>query len=88
MGWSPRCSIPYFVEMGQLVLEKIFEVIFTIYEHSSHFGHVTQMVQTIFRSSFLRASIENLALIGQVVWEKKMFEIVDGWIYYKLSYEP
>ena len=41
-GWSHRCYIPSFVEIGQKVLEKkIFEVFFYIYGHVVHLGHVT-----------------------------------------------
>ena len=44
MGWSPRCYIPSFVEIGPPVLEKkMFEWFFTIYGRGGHLGHVTQM---------------------------------------------
>ena len=79
MGWSPRYYILNFVKMVPLVLEKeIFLAFFSRYGHGSHFGHVTRMLQTNVCFPPLGGSIENLALIGQVVWEKKMFEIVDG----------
>ena len=42
MGWSPRCYIPSFVEIGPLVPEKLF----TIYDHGGPLGCVTQMPQT------------------------------------------
>ena len=38
MCWSPRCYIPSFVEIGQMVLKK---KIFNIYGHCGHLGHVT-----------------------------------------------
>ena len=45
MGWSPRCYIPSFVEIGLLVPEKkIFEGFFTIYGHGGHLGHVTSIM--------------------------------------------
>ena len=71
---------------------------FTIYGRGGHLGHVTQMPRTNFRSPYPRR-LQNLALIGQAVSEKKMFEIVDdgrtdgqtdagALVYYKLTYEP
>ena len=44
MGWSPRCYIPSFVEIGLQVLEKIF----TIYGHGGHLGHVTSIMSSDF----------------------------------------
>ena len=45
MGWSLRCYIPNFVEIGPPVLEnKIFEVFFTIYGHGGHLGYVTSIL--------------------------------------------
>ena len=52
---------------------------------------------TNFRSPTHRGSKQNLALIGQAVSEKKMFEHCEGrrrrtearaWVYYKITYEP
>ena len=45
MGWSPRCYIPTFVEIGPLVPEKILKI-FTIYGHGGHLGHVTWTIYT------------------------------------------
>ena len=42
-----------------------------------HFGHATLLPQTNFRSPYPRRLHINLALIGQAVLEKKMFEIVN-----------
>ena len=48
-GWSPGCYIPSFVEIGLPVPEKkIFEGVFTIYEHDGHLGHVTSIVSSDF----------------------------------------
>ena len=57
------------MEISPLVPEKIFERVFL--------GHVTKMLRTNFRSHYRWRSTQSLALIGQAVWEKKMFEIVD-----------
>ena len=51
-----------------------FGRVFTIYGHGGHLGHVTQMPQTKFRSPYPRRLHINLALIGQAVCEKKLFE--------------
>ena len=53
MGWSPRCYIPSFVEIGSPVLEKkIFEGFFFIYGRGGHLGHVTKMPRINFRSPY------------------------------------
>ena len=52
MGRSPKCYIPSFVEIGQLVPEKKnFEGFITIYGRSGHLGHVTSIMSSDF--SFL-----------------------------------
>ena len=49
MGWSPRCYILSFVEIGPPVLEKkIFEGFFTIYGHDGHLGQVTSIMSSEF----------------------------------------
>ena len=48
MGSSPRCYIPTFVEIDPPVLEKIFEVFFTLYGHGGHLSCVIHMPQTKF----------------------------------------
>ena len=50
-----------------------FYRVFTIYWHGGHLGHVTQMQQTNFRAPYPRRLHINLALIGYVVLEQKMF---------------
>ena len=47
MGWSPRCYIPSFVEIGPPE-KKSFEWLFTIYGHGGHLGHVTIIMETSF----------------------------------------
>ena len=76
MGPSPRCYIPSFVEIGQLVPEKFLRV-FAIDGRGGHLGHVTKIPGINFVPPTHRGSTQNRALIGQVVSEK-MFEIVDG----------
>ena len=58
------------------------------------------MPRTIVFPPIQGGSTKSLALIGQAVSQKKMFEIVDddddvrrrtdagAWVYYKLTYEP
>ena len=49
MGWSPRCYIPSFVEIGLPVPEKkIFKGFFTIYGHGVHLGHVASIMSLDF----------------------------------------
>ena len=49
MGWSPRCYIPSFVEIGLPVPEKkIFKGFFAIYGHGGHLGHVTSIMSSDF----------------------------------------
>ena len=52
MGWSPQCYIPSFVEIGPLVLEKIFECFFTIYGRGGHLGHVIKILRSNFCSPY------------------------------------
>ena len=47
MGWSPRCYIPSFVEIGLSVPENILKE-FTIYGHGGHHGHVTSIMSSDF----------------------------------------
>ena len=48
MGWSPRCFIPSFVEIGPPVPEKKILRGFTIYGHGGHLGHVTSIMLSDF----------------------------------------
>ena len=47
MGWSPRCYIPSFVEIGLPLPEKIFKG-FLPYGHGGHLGHVTTIMSSDF----------------------------------------
>ena len=89
MGQSPKCHIPSFIAIGLFVLEKKILKDFTIY---GHLGHVTQIPRTNFRTPGPQKFHVNLALMGPVVSEEKMFEKVvgrttDAWLYYKLAYQ-
>ena len=57
------------MEISQSVLEKIFDMVFTIYGHGGHLGHVTQMREQTLVPPTHRGSAEKLALIGQAVLE-------------------
>ena len=61
MGRSPRCYIPSFMEIGQLVPEKIFE------------GFLPYMGMVAILVMYLKAYIQNLIKNGPVVSEKNMF---------------
>ena len=62
MGQSLRCYIPSFVEICPLVQKKILEGFLP-------YADVNKLCSPY---------PQNLALTGQAVLEKKMFEIVDG----------
>ena len=49
MGWSPRCYIRSFVEIGPACSrEEDFLRVFTIYGHGGHAGHVTSIMSSNF----------------------------------------
>ena len=55
LGWSPKCYIPSYKEIGLPVPEKkIFEGFFTIYGRGGHLGYVTQMPRINIRSPYPR----------------------------------
>ena len=54
MGKSPQCDIPSYVEIGPPVPEKNIFMVFAIYGHDGHLGHVTWTIYINFRSPFLR----------------------------------
>ena len=64
------------MEIGPLVLEKIFEGFFTIYGHGGHLGHVTRILLQIFISLYLKAFIQYLVQNGTVVSEKIWFNFL------------
>ena len=48
MGWSSRCYILSFVEIGLPVPDKIFLRVFIIYGRGGHLGHVTSIMSSDF----------------------------------------
>ena len=49
MGWSPRCYIPSFVEIGPHVPEKnIFKGFYKYMGMGGHLGHVTSIMSSDF----------------------------------------
>ena len=77
MGWSPRCYIPSFVEIGLRVLEKNISKVFLPY-----IGMAAILVMylaschQIFISLYLKVFIQNLIQISKVVSEKIWFEFL------------
>ena len=77
MGWSPRCYIPSFVEIGPPVPEKKIVKGFLPYV-----GMAAILVRgpaschQIFISLYLKAFIQNLVQIGKVVSEEIQFEFL------------
>ena len=77
MGWSPRCYIPGFVEIGPpLSGEEDFQRVFTIYGHGGHIGHVTIIMSSDFHFLVPESFHKNLVQIGKVVSEKIRFEFL------------
>ena len=76
MGWSPRCYIPSFVEIGPPVSEKKSFEGFLAYGLGGHLGHLTSIMSSDFISLYLKAFIQNLVQIGTVVSEKMLFEFL------------
>ena len=74
MGWSPRCHIPIFVEIGPPVSE---DKICKGFEHGGHLGHVTWIIYINFRSPFPRRLHMKFGFDWSVSEEKK-FENVNG----------
>ena len=76
MGWSPRCYIPSFVEIGLPVPEKIFE------RFLPYMGVVAILVMRpaschqMFISLYLKACIQKMVHIGTKVSEKIRFEFL------------
>ena len=70
MGWSPRCYIPSFVEIGPPVPEK------KIFEGFLPYMGVVAIFHQIFISLYLKAFIQNLVQIGTVVSEKNQFDFL------------
>ena len=51
-------------------------MVFTIYGHGGHLGHVTSIMSSDFHFFYLKAFIKNLVQIGTVVSEKIRFEFL------------
>ena len=77
MGWSPRCYILSFVEIGQRVTEKkIFKVFLPYMGMAAILVMWPASCHQIFISLYLKAFIKNLVQIGTVVSEKIQFEFL------------
>ena len=78
MGWSPRCYIPSFVEIGLPVPEKIFKgfLPYTLYGHGGHLGHVTSIMSSDFHFLVSESFHKKIVQIGTVVSEKILFEFL------------
>ena len=77
MGWSPRCYIPSFVEIGLLVLEKkIFKGCLQYVGMEAILVMGLASCHQIFISLYLKVFIKNLGQIGKVVSEKIRFEFL------------
>ena len=75
MGWSPRCYIPSFVEMGLSVLvKKIFEGFLPYMGVAAILVMCPASCHQIFISFYLKAFIKNLVQIGKEVSEKIWFD--------------
>ena len=77
MGWSPRCYIPSFVEIGPPVLEKkIFEGFLPFMGVAAILVKLPASCLYIFISLYLKAFIQNLVQNGSLVSEKIRFEFL------------
>ena len=76
MGWSPRCYIPSFLEIGPPVPEKIFKGFLPYVGMAAILVMGPASCHQIFISLYLKAFIKNLAQIGNVVSEKILFEFL------------
>ena len=75
MGWSPRCYIPSFVEIGLSVPEKKIFDWFLPYRGVAAILVMSSFHQ-IFISLYLKAFIQSLVQIGTVVSEKIQFKFL------------
>ena len=76
MGWSPKCYIPSFVEIGLPILEKIFKGFLPYVDMAAILVMGPDSCHQIFISLYLKAFIQNLVQIGKVVSEKILFELL------------
>ena len=75
MGWSSRCYIPSFVEIGSPVPKKIFEGFLPYMGVAATFGNVTSIMysNSYFLVPNLKAFLQNLVQVSTVVSEKIQF---------------
>ena len=73
MGSSPRCYILSLVEIGGMVLEKIFEGVLTYMDIATILVMLPASCHTILISLYLKAYIQNLIENGPLVSEKSPF---------------
>ena len=77
IGWSPRCYIPSFVEIGLPVPEKkIFKGFLPYVGMAAIMVMGPASCHQIFISLYLKTFIKNLVLIGKVAPEKIRFEFL------------
>ena len=77
VGWSPRCYIPSFAEIGPPVPEKkIFEGFLAYMGVAAILVMCPASCYQIFISLYLKAFIKNLVQIGTAVSEKMRFEFL------------
>ena len=76
MGWSPRCYISSFVEIGLPVPEKIFKDFYHIWAWRPSWSCDQHHVIRFCISLYLKAFIQSLVQINTVVSEKIRFEFL------------
>ena len=76
MGWSPRCYIPSFVEIGLPVPEKIYKGFWPYMGMAAILVMWPASCHQIFISLYLKAFIQSLVQINTVVSEKIWFEFL------------
>ena len=76
MGWSPRCYITSFVEIGLSVPEKFFKGFLPYVGMAAILVMGPASCHRIFISLYLKAFIKNLVQIGKVVSEEMRFEFL------------
>ena len=77
MGWSPRCYIPGFMEIGLPVLEKKISKGFLPYMGmAAILVMLSASCHQIFISLYLKAFIQSLVQIGTVLSEKIHFKFL------------
>ena len=75
-GWSPRCYVPSFVEIGLSISEKTFDWFLPYRGVTAILVMWPASCNQIFISLYLKAFIQILVQIGTVVSEKFQFEFL------------